>query len=91
MLVSVGAALVVAHIVETPRLLVVGLTGFAVTYLYEGLLLGILALAAGVAIDTLSLTSWTAVAVVSGVVAAVTAWVIRSLMLRFGTLERVDW
>ena len=91
MLVSVGAALVVARVAETPRLLLVGLTGFAVTFLYEGLLLGILALAAGVDIGALSLTSWTALAVVTGVVAATSAWVIRSLMLRFGSLERVDW
>ena len=52
----------------------------------------ILALAAGVAIDTLSLTSWTAVAVVSGVASAVTARGSSApCMLRFGTLERVDW
>jgi rod shape-determining protein MreD len=91
MLISVGVVLVVARFAENPRLLLVGITGFGVTFLYEGLLLGILSLAAGVAIDNVSLTTWTAVAVVSGVVAMVTAWVIRSLMLRFGTLERVDW
>jgi rod shape-determining protein MreD len=91
MLISVGVVLVVARFAETPRLVLVGITGFGVTFLYEGLLLGILSLAAGVAIDNVSLTTWTAVAVVSGVVAMVTAWVIRTLMLRFGTLERVDW
>jgi rod shape-determining protein MreD len=91
MLISVGVVLVVARFAENPRLVLVGITAFGVTFLYEGLLLGILSLAAGVAIDNVSLTTWTAVAVVSGVVAMVTAWVIRSLMLRFGTLERVDW
>lgn len=91
MLITVGLSMVVARVVETPRLLVIGATAFAVTYLYEGLLMIILALASGVDIGTLSLASWTAVAVVSGVVAAITAWVIRSLLLRFGPFERVDW
>jgi rod shape-determining protein MreD len=91
MLIAVGVALVIARVVETPRLVLIGLAAFGITFLYEGLLLGILALASGIGLDALSLTSWTAVAVVSGVVAAVTAWIIRSLMLRFGTLERVDW
>jgi hypothetical protein len=41
--------------------------------------------------DAVSLTSWAAVAVVSALVASLTAWVIRSLQLRFGAFERVDW
>jgi rod shape-determining protein MreD len=91
MLVAVGVSLVVARVVESPRPLVIGATAFAVTFLYEGLLTSILALASGVGIGTLSLASWVAVAVMSGVIASLTAWVIRSLLLRFGTFERVDW
>lgn len=91
MLIAVGASMVVARVVENPRLVVIGATAFAVTFLYEGLATAILALASGVDIGGVSLASWTAVAVVSGLIAAVTAWVIRSLLLRFGTFERVDW
>jgi hypothetical protein len=91
MLVAVGVSLVVARVVESPRPLVIGATAFAVTFQYDGLQTSILALASGVGIGTLSLASWVAVAVMSGVIASLTAWVIRSLLLRFGTFERVDW
>lgn len=91
MLVAVGLSMVVARVVESPRLLVIGATAFAITFLYEGLLTGVLALASGVGIGALSLSSWAAVAVVSGLIASLTAWVIRSLQLRFGAFERVDW
>jgi rod shape-determining protein MreD len=91
MLVAVGVAMVVARVVESPRLVVIGATAFAVTFVYEGLLMAILSLASGVGMGTLSLGSWTVVALLSGLIAAVAAWVIRSLMLRFGTFERVDW
>jgi hypothetical protein len=91
MLISVGVALVVARVVESPRLLVIGATAFGVTFLYEGLLAAILAVVSGVDIGGLSLASWTVVALASGIIAVVAAWVIRSLLLRFGTFERVDW
>jgi len=91
MLISVGVALLVARVVESPRLLVIGATAFAITFLYEGLLTAILALAAGIDIGGLSVASWALVAFVSGLIAVTAAWVIRSLLLRFGTFERVDW
>lgn len=91
MLIAVGLSLVVARVVESPRLVVIGATAFVITFLYEGLLTGILALASGVAIGSLSLTSWAVASLVSGLIAALTAWVIRSLLLRFGAFERVDW
>jgi rod shape-determining protein MreD len=91
MLVAVGVSMVVARVVESPRLVVIGATAFAVTFVYEGLLMAILSLASGVGLGTLSLGSWTLVALLSGLIAALAAWVIRSLMLRFGTFERVDW
>ena len=91
MLISVGAALVVARVVESPRLLVIGATAFGITFLYEALLTAILAFASGIDMGTLSLASWALVALASGVIAVIAAWVIRSLLLRFGTFERVDW
>ena len=51
----------------------------------------ILSLASGVDIGGLSVTSWALVALASGVIAVIAAWVIRSLLLRFGAFERVDW
>jgi rod shape-determining protein MreD len=91
MLIAVGASLVVARVVETPRLVVVGVTAAAVTFLYEGLLLAILDVASGVGLGAAPLASWTVVALVSGVIAMLTTWAIRSLLLRFGAFERVDW
>jgi rod shape-determining protein MreD len=91
MLIAVGMALVVARVVESPRLLVIGITAFGITFLYEGLLAAVLSLGSGVDLGGLSVTSWFLVALASGVIAVTAAWVIRSLLLRFGTFERVDW
>jgi rod shape-determining protein MreD len=91
MLVAVGLSLLVARVVETPRLVVIGATAFVITFVYEALVMAILALASGVEMGTPALGTWAIVAVTSGLIAATTAWVIRSLLLRFGTFERVDW
>ena len=91
MLISVGVALVVARVVESPRLLVIGATAFGITFLYEALLAAILSLASGIEAGGLSLASWAMVGLASGAIAVLAAWVIRSLVLRFGTFERVDW
>ena len=71
--------------------MVIGVTAFGITFLYEALLAAILAVTSGVEIGALSLASWAMVALASGVIAVIAAWVIRSLVLRFGTFERVDW
>ncbi len=91
MLISVGASMVVARVVETPRLVLVGVTAAAITFLYEGLLLAILDVASGVGMGAAPLGSWTVMALLSGVIAMLTTWAIRSLLLRFGAFERVDW
>jgi hypothetical protein len=91
MLVAVGISLVVARVVETPRLVVIGATAFVITYVYEGLVMALLAAASGVAMGAPALGTWTVVAIGSGIIAAITGWVIRSLLLRFGAFERVDW
>ncbi len=91
MLIAVGAALVVSRVVETPRLLVIGAIAFVLTFLYEGFLMALLSLSSGIPMGALSLATWTASAFVSGLIAIITGWVIRSLLLRFGTFERVDW
>lgn len=91
MLISVGAAMVVARVVETPRLVVIGVTAAAITFLYEGLLLAILDIASGVGMGAAPLASWVVMALLSGVIAMLTTWAIRSLLLRFGAFERVDW
>jgi hypothetical protein len=91
MLIAVGVSVVVARVVESPRLLVIGATAFGITFLYEAVLLAILGLASGIGMGEVALTSWAVVAVVSAVIAMSSAWVIRSLLLRFGTFERVDW
>lgn len=91
MLIAIGVALVVARVIETPRLVIIGVTAFAITFVYHALLTVILSLASGVDIGASSLASWAAVAVVAGLVACLAAWVIRTLLLRFGPFERVDW
>ena len=80
-----------ARATEPPRLIVIALTTFALSFVYQALLLVLLALTAGVAIGSWPLTSFAIIGLLNALIATVTAWVIRALLLRFGPTERADW
>ena len=91
LLVLTGICLLVARATEPPRLIVIALTTFALSFVYQALLLVLLALTAGVAIGSWPLASFAIIGLLNALIATVTAWVIRALLLRFGPAERADW
>ncbi len=91
LLVAIGAALLVARVTEPPRLIVIAGTAFVLSFLYQAVLIVLLALTAGIAIPSLQPASMTISALLVAAIATLTAVVARSLTLRFGTTERTDW
>lgn len=91
LLVVVGVALLVARAADPPRLLVIGLTAFALSWVFQALLIVILALTAGIDIPTLQPATMAIAATIAAGIAVATAWTVRSLALRFGAVERTDW
>jgi hypothetical protein len=86
-----GAALIVARAVWPPRAVAVGVTAFALTFAYQLLLLGLLALASDVALTGVSLTELVLIGLLNAAIAAVAVVAVRALDLRFGEPERLAW
>ncbi len=91
LLVAIGIALLVARATDPPRIVVIAATAFALSWFYQAFLIGLLAITAGISIPSLQPTTLTVSAVLAAAIAAATAWVARSLQLRFGASERTDW
>ena len=91
LLVAIGAALLVARVTEPPRIIVIAATAFVLSFLYQAVLIAMLALTAGIGMPDLQPAPLTIAAILAAAIAALTAFVTRSLMLRFGTSERTDW
>ena len=91
LLVAIGIALLVARVTDPPRIIVIAGTAFGLSWLYQVLLIALLALTAGIGIPALAPTTLAISAVAAAIIAAVTAWATRSLILRFGSAERTDW
>jgi hypothetical protein len=87
----IGVALLVARMTDPPRIIVIAGTAFVLSFLYQGLLVALLALTAGIGIPSLQPAQMTLSAIIVAAIAAITAVVTRSLTLRFGTSERTDW
>ncbi len=91
LLVAIGAALLVARVTEPPRIVVITATAVVLSFLYQALLIAILALSAGIGIPALEPSALSVSAIIAGLIAAATAWLARSFMLRFSSTERADW
>ena len=83
--------MLVARVTEPPRLIVIAATAFVLSFLYQALLIALLALTAGIGIPSLQPAPLTISALIVAGIATLTAVVTRSLTLRFGTSERTDW
>jgi len=86
-----AAALVVARALWPPRLLVISATSFSLTFVYQVLLLGLLAFTAGVAFTGLALTDLVVIGTLNAVITAIAVVTVRALDLRFGEPERMAW
>jgi rod shape-determining protein MreD len=84
-------ALVVARAMWPPRLVVVAVTVFVLTFVYQFLLLGLLALTADVGFTGLSLGDTAVAGLINVAIASVAVVVLRAIDLRFGEPERLAW
>jgi len=91
LLLATGLALLVARVTEPPRIIVIAATAFVLSFMYQAVLLGLLAVTAGISMPSLQPAQLSVSAVLAAVIAGATAWVVRSLTLRFGSSERTDW
>mgnify|MGYP001825562149 CR=1 FL=1 len=86
-----GMALLVARALWPPRLLVIGGTTFVLSFVYQILLLGLLALTAGVAFAGLSPSDMVVAGILNLSIAVIAVVAVRALDLRFGEPERLAW
>jgi rod shape-determining protein MreD len=86
-----AVALVVARAFWPPRLMVIGVTAFALTFVYQILLLTMLALTSDVAFAGLGVPDMAMAGLLNLVIASIAVLVIRALDLRFGEPERLAW
>jgi rod shape-determining protein MreD len=91
LLLATGAALLVGRLAEAPRLPIIGLTAFILTFLYQALLMILLAVTTGTELRSITVVSYALIGVMNAILAMVAAWVTRSLVGRFGRPERVAW
>ncbi len=91
LLITVAAALLVARVMWPPRLAIVALTAFVLTFVYQALVLGLLALVEGVSPAGMSLTDMAVIGLLNALIAGATVPVVRALDLRFGEPERLAW
>ncbi len=94
LLLVTGAALAAARALWPPRLVVVGLTTFLLTFAYQVVLVALLALVdatSGAAFSGLSLPDLILGGLINAVIAVIAVVVIRALDLRFGEPERLAW
>jgi hypothetical protein len=91
LLLVTALALLIARALWPPRLLIVGGSTFVLTFVYQVLLLALLALTAAVAFAGLSLTDMVIAGSLNLVIAVIAVLVVRALDLRFGEPERLAW
>jgi rod shape-determining protein MreD len=90
LLVVCGLALIVSRL-TTPRMLVVAISVFGLSFVYQAMLLALLALTMGVGVDSISVAAMAVIAVLNTVIGLVAAWVARALTFRFGGADRAEW
>ena len=91
LLLVTGVSLTVARALWPPRVAFIAATAFGLAFLYQGLLLGVLALTAAIAFVGLSFGDLFVVSIADMVIAAIAAIIVRALVLRFGEPDRVSW
>jgi rod shape-determining protein MreD len=91
LLLVTGISLTVARALWPPRIVFIAATVFLLAFVYQGLLLGILTLAADVGFVGSSISDLILVAIVDTLIAVVAVVLVRALDLRFGEPERASW
>lgn len=91
LLLTVGAALLVARATWPPRLAIIAGTALLLSPAYQLLLLLVLSLIADVAVTISSATDLVVIALLNALVASVAVIAVRAIDLRFGEPERLAW
>jgi rod shape-determining protein MreD len=91
LLLATGAALLVARMADRPRLPIIGLTVFILSFFYQALLMILLAVTTGTELRSIAVVSYALIAVMNALIAMGAAWATRALTYRFGRVERVAW
>lgn len=91
LLMVTGMASLIGRFTGTPRVLTVSIVTFALAWLFQALLMAILAVTAGVGLTSVPLQTFLLIAVVDTVVALIATLTTRVLLRRFGPVERLDW
>ena len=91
LLIVAGLGIVVARVLGPTRITVTVLTVFALTWVFQTVILVVLAVTSGVAIPAAPLPEFLPIAVFNAAIAVVAALVTRWALLRFGPADRIDW
>jgi rod shape-determining protein MreD len=91
LLLVTALALLVARALWPPRLMVIAAATFGLTFVYQIMLLGILALTVNVAFAGLAMADLALIGILNVVIASVAVVVVRAIDLRFGEPERLAW
>ena len=86
-----AAALLVARVLWPPRLIFVAGTAFVLTFAYQAIVLGLLALVQGAGAAGVSLADLAVMGLLNALIAGAAVPVLRALDLRFGEPERLAW
>jgi rod shape-determining protein MreD len=91
LLLCTGIALLIARLSEVPRLSIIALTVFILTFVYQALLMLLIAVTTGAPLQPLTALSYAVIGLMNAVIAVMAAWVARLLIERFGAEGRVAW
>jgi rod shape-determining protein MreD len=90
-LLVIGAALLFARLSDRPRLSIIGLSAFILTFLYQAVLMLLLAVTTGTALQSVTVVSYAVIALMNAAIAVVAAMAVRGLAERIGREGRVAW
>ena len=91
LLLCTGAALLIARVSDMPRLTTIALTVIILTFLYQALLMLLIAVTTGAPLQSLTVLSYAFIGLMNAAIAVTAAWCARGLMDRFGREGRVAW
>lgn len=86
-----GTALLAGRFVEPPRPGFVAIVAVALSFLFQALVMVLLAATTGSAVHPVAIGPSLAIALLTGATAGVGASAMRAVSLRFGRMERMDW
>jgi hypothetical protein len=91
LLLDSGAAYLLARAADVPGPLLIGLITFVIAFVYQAMLMILLATTTGTAMQPLNAPVFAAIAIIDAVIAVIAAWVAGALEQRFGRADRLTW